>query len=75
MGSDKYVLGFNQAYVLMGKKPDVLDFLFNVKSESEYILGLKDGRSQFYYEFIEYDLKKTPKLNVVEKGLGEIKKP
>tara|TARA_R110002096_G_scaffold417446_2_gene621109 strand:+ start:305 stop:517 length:213 start_codon:yes stop_codon:yes gene_type:complete len=67
MKKDKYVLGFNHGYILMAKQPEVLDFLFNVNSQNEYILGLKDGRFQFYAEVVKADLKKAPKKKVVER--------
>lgn len=66
MEQDKYVLGFNHAYILMVKQPEVLGFLKAVKSESDYILGLNDGVYQYYVDYIETDLGKLPKEDRVE---------
>jgi hypothetical protein len=66
MEQDKYVLGFNHAYILMAKQPEVLGFLKAVKSESDYILGLNDGMYQYYVDYIETGPRKQPKKDEVE---------
>lgn len=59
MASDKYILGFNHAYILQDKNHKVLSGLVYIKSESDYILGLKDGTIQFYKDMLKNEIKKS----------------
>ncbi|NCO62699.1 MAG: hypothetical protein GW849_02335 [Flavobacteriia bacterium] len=50
--SEKYIKGFNQAFLLKEHNPDLIDGLLITTSNNEYIQGLKDGAQI-------YDQKKT----------------
>lgn len=67
MEKDKYVLGFNHAYILLDKQPEVAALLTAIKSESDYILGFKDGISQYLFEVFELGRRKGAKENKVER--------
>lgn len=40
---EKYVTGFNHAYILKQHKPKLIESILNTTSDNDYIQGLKDG--------------------------------
>jgi hypothetical protein len=47
MISEKYIKGFNQAFLLKEHNPDLIDGLLTTTSNNDYIQGLKDGAQTF----------------------------
>ena len=54
----KYIAGFNSAYTIMAENPTLLDFLDDITSTDNHVLGMRDGRMQFFKEFNEELMKK-----------------
>jgi hypothetical protein len=40
---EKYIKGFNHAYLLKQHKPKLIESILNTTSNNDYIQGLKDG--------------------------------
>tara|TARA_B110000027_G_C15997443_1_gene245929 strand:+ start:240 stop:476 length:237 start_codon:yes stop_codon:yes gene_type:complete len=40
---EKYIKGFNNAYLLKQHKPKLIESILNTTSNNDYIKGLKDG--------------------------------
>ncbi|MCI2229956.1 hypothetical protein MC378_12330 [Polaribacter sp. MSW13] len=56
----KYIKGFNHAYLLVKYKPEIIKSLTNIKTQNDYIQGLKDGNDIFEQSRIKsrlYDLR------------------
>lgn len=41
---EKYLKGFNHAYLLKQHKPQLIENILKTTSENDYIQGLKDGK-------------------------------
>ena len=67
----KYIAGFNSAYTIMAENPILLDFLHGITSTDDHILGMRDGRMQFFKE-IKMELKKS--IEIKEIKLEELRK-
>ncbi len=48
--SEKYIKGFNQAFLLKEHNPDLIDGLLTTTSNNDYIQGLKDGAQTYEQE-------------------------
>ena len=44
---EKYLKGFNHAYLLAKNNPELLQQILNTKSFNVYIQGLQDGRLEY----------------------------
>jgi hypothetical protein len=47
MNMEKYIKGFNDAYLLKEHKPELIKSIAKTKSQNHYIQGLKDGKDTF----------------------------
>lgn len=45
--NEKYLKGFNHAYLLAKIKPQLLQQILNTDSLNDYIKGLKDGKLEY----------------------------
>jgi hypothetical protein len=57
--NNDYLKGFNDAYVLMDDKSDLINFLINKTTTNNYLLGLKDGQVDFLNNIIFPPNKRT----------------
>lgn len=48
--SPEYLKGFNEGYMLAKEAPELADKLSHVKSDTERLQGLQDGRKQYVLE-------------------------
>ena len=53
MGTEKYIKGFNDGYLLRQHNPELVKKLLNTPSTNEYIQGLKDGERTYSKEKIK----------------------
>jgi|AntRauTorckE5430_2_1112549.scaffolds.fasta_scaffold10221_3 hypothetical protein len=47
MGTEKYIKGFNDGYLLKQHKPELIEKLLGTPSTNEYIQGLRDGERTY----------------------------
>jgi len=71
---EKYLKGFNHAYLLKQHKPQLIDSILNTASNNDYIQGLKDGKHIYEqqktkYRFQELKDLKNHKMRNRDRGL------
>jgi hypothetical protein len=47
MGTEKYIKGFNDGYLLKQHKPELIEKLLGTPSTNEYTRGLRDGERTY----------------------------
>lgn len=61
--SEKYLKGFNHAYLLAKNKPELLQQILNTDSLNSYIQGLKDGKLEYEKSRVKSRFKELQKIS------------
>ena len=69
---EKYLKGFNHAYLLTKNNPELLQQILNTKSLNSYIQGLKDGKLEFEKSRVKSRTQELKKLQSKKDRIRDI---
>jgi hypothetical protein len=66
---EKYLKGFNHAYLLAEHKPGLLEKLLKATHQNEYFSGMKAGKDEYEKDRIQTRLNELSRLDTKDRDL------